>query len=111
MKNKKKENKMETFENKKLMNKSQLTKDFNCLLALLPKKMPPPIYKTSKEGNVNLLWESKNFFANFQLEGDGKYSYSVQSENRKFYAHYVDLASGIKREVLDKLMTASKGEK
>ncbi|MFE8073278.1 hypothetical protein QQM79_19645 [Marinobacteraceae bacterium S3BR75-40.1] len=73
------------------------------LLKKISKYSLPTRAGLSSDGEVSLIWETEDIFADFGVEGDKTYSYFVETKNNKFYGDEISIDLDIPKNVADAL--------
>lgn len=70
----------------------------------LVKKLPldklPTRVGVSNDGEISIIWEKENLFADFGVNGDGEYCYFIKNKNKKLYGDELSLSDSIPKEAL-----------
>ncbi len=70
------------------------------LLKGVPRNNPPSRVGLSGDGEISLIWESDNFYADFGVMGDGNYSYFMELNKKKLYGDDLLISDGFPSEVI-----------
>lgn len=73
------------------------------LIKLLPDDKLPSRVGVSNDGEISLLWEKSELFADFGLMGDGTYTYFIENKKRKLYGDEIPLTNSIPVQALELL--------
>lgn len=73
------------------------------LAKMLEKGYFPDRAGISGDGEISLIWESGDLFADFGVTGDGTYSYFIKRDKNKLYGDEISLEEGFPEEALSLL--------